>query len=117
MEFPDLELERLKKELAELKAKVERYEGVLKEHDLLDAIPTISDAELICTNQIAKYRKAVEAGAVLTIEEMKILDLLVKNLLLARGKSIPDVKEKKVKKEEKPDIGKLLALAGEKVEE
>lgn len=108
-DFPELELERLRKEAAELKLKVERYEAVLKENDLLDAVPTVSDAEYVCSNQIAKYRAAVEKGAVLTIEETKILDLLVKNLMLARGKAVPEVKEKK--KEAVADIGKLLKLA------
>jgi hypothetical protein len=114
-EFPDLELERLKRELLELKTKLEKYEQILKDNDLLESVPITSDAELICSNQISKYKKAVEAGAVLTLEETKILDLLVKNLLLARGKTVPDVKEKKNKKEDKPDVAKLLQIAGTKI--
>ena len=115
----DLELLRTRKELAELKAKVERYELILKENDLLDSVPTTSDAELICTSQLAKYQRTTAAGGVLTLEDMKIVDLLVKNLLLARGKTVPaeDGRKKKNKKEEQKDYAKLLQLAGQKLEE
>lgn len=115
MEFPDLELERLKRDLAECKAKLEKYEVILKDNDLLESIPEISDTEFVCRNQIAKYRLAVEKGAILELNEVKVLDLLVKNLLLAQGKAAP-VAEKK-KEEGKADIGKLLALAGGKNDE
>ena len=113
MDFPELaqlELEKLRKENLELKQKLQGYEAILAENDLLDAVPTISDAELICTQQIAKYRKAVDSGAVLDLNDVKILDLLVKNLMIARGKATPEVKEKK-KPHDKLDIGKLLKLA------
>lgn len=114
----DLELLRTRKELAELKAKVENYEQILKENDLLDAVPTISDAEQICVSQLQKYNDACKKGGLLTLEETKIVDLLVKNLMLARGKAVPvEQKDKKSKKVESPDLGKLLAIAGQKLDE
>jgi hypothetical protein len=112
MDFPDLELDRLRKALVECKSQIEKYESILRDNDLLDSIPTVSDAEFVCRNQIAKYRLAVEKGAVLELNEVKVLDLLVKNLLLAQGKASPVV-EKKVSNE-KPDVAKLLKLASTK---
>lgn len=107
----DLELLRTRKELTELKAKLERYESILKDNDLLDSAPTVSDAELICTSQLAKYQKVTANGGVLSLEEVKIVDLLVKNLLLARGKTVPVEKEKKGKKDKQEDVAALLKLA------
>lgn len=116
-ESSDLELLRTRKELLELKAKAERYEQILKENDLLDSVPTTSDTEILCVKQLAKYREVVDKGIPLTMEDTKIIDLLHKNLLLARGKSVPaeDGRTKK-KKEEKVDVAKLLQLAGSKEE-
>lgn len=114
MDFPDLELEKLKKELSEAKAKLEKYEAILKDNDLLDSVPAVGDSEVIIRNQIAKIRNAVEKGAVLELNEVKILDLLVKNLLLIQGKAVP-VEEKKPKTPEKIDPAKLLSIASKKI--
>jgi hypothetical protein len=117
-ELDQLELEKLRKEVSQLRSKVESYEQILKDNDLLDAVPTASDVELLCINQLSKYKKATDAGAVLSLEEVKIVDILHKQVLLARGKAVPDEGKKKgKKKEEKQDLGKLLAIAGEKIEE
>lgn len=116
MDFPDLELERLKKELAECKAKVQKYERILQEHELMDAVPSITVAEEICLSQLEKYNDACKKGAVLTLEETKIVDFMVKNLLLARGKQVPVEDKRKKKKEEPVDIAKLLQIAGGKEE-
>lgn len=112
MEFPELK----DKELEELKAKVAQYEAILRQHDLLDTPVTISIAEQICLSQLEKYNEACKKGGVLTLEEVKIVDFMVKNLLLARGKT-PPVEDKKKKKEDKVDLGKLLSIAGEKIDE
>ena len=111
MEFPDLELERLKKELSEYKAKVEKYAAILKENDLLDEVPAVSVIEDICLSQLEKYNNACQKGAVLTLEEVKIVDFLCKNLMLARGKTPPAEKKGKKGVHDKLDIGKLLRIA------
>lgn len=116
-ETTDLELLRTRKELLELKAKVAKYEEILKENDLLDAVPTISDTEALCVKQLAKYREVVDKGIPLSMEDTKIIDLLHKNLLLARGKSVPaEDGRKKKKKEDTVDVAKLLQIAGSKDE-
>lgn len=116
-ESSDLELLRTRKELLELKAKAERYEQILKENDLLDSVPASSDTEILCVKQLSKYREVVDKGIPLSLEDVKIVDILHKNLLLARGKAVPaeDGRTKK-KKEEKVDVAKLLQLAGSKEE-
>jgi hypothetical protein len=110
-ETSDLELLRTRKELAELKSKLEHYEQILRENDLLDSTPTVTLAEKICVSQLEKYNEACLKGSLLTLEETKIVDLLVKNLLLARGKQVPVEKDTKKKKEDKVDIATLLKLA------
>ena len=112
-EIDQLELERVKRELAEAKSRIEKYEQILQEHDLLEVVPSVSDSEIICINQIEKYRKACQDGAVLTLEEVKIVEIMIRSLILVRGKSIPEDK-KKGKKEEKIDVAKLLQIAGGK---
>jgi hypothetical protein len=78
----------------------------LKENDLLDEVSQVSDTEAICTNEIAKLKVASDNG-ILTLEDVKILDLLVKNLLAIKGKSVPE--EKKGKKGIKP-VAELLSI-------
>ena len=117
MDFPELsqlELEKLRKEVTELREKLQKYEQILTENDLLDSVPTASDVELLCISQLAKYKKATDSGAVLSLEEVKIVDILHKQVLLARGKAPAEVKEKRQKKEEPMDVAKLLAIAGGK---
>ncbi len=110
-ETSDLELLRTRKELLELKTKLAQYEAILAENDLLEDAPKIvSDAELICTRELARYNELSQKGAGLTLEDVKIVDLLNKNLLLAQGKA-PVVIEKKTKKEDKQDLATLLKIA------
>lgn len=107
----DLALLKARKEIIELKAVLQQYEGILRENDLLEEAPkTVSDAEGICIRELARYNELSQKGAGLTLEDVKIVDLLVKNLLLAQGKRPVEV-EKKTKKEEKADVATLLKLA------
>jgi 16S rRNA C1402 (ribose-2'-O) methylase RsmI len=110
-ETSDLELLRTRKDLVELKAKLAQYEAILSENDLLEDAPKlISDTEIICTRELARYNELSQKGAGLTLEDVKIVDLLTKNLLLAQGKA-PVVVEKKTKKEDKQDLATLLKIA------
>lgn len=105
----DLELLRTRKELAEMKVKVARYEEILRENELLDSVPVTSDTESLCVRELQRYNELSAKKVPLSLEDIKVIDLLHKNLLMARGKAVPV--EKKTKKEEKVDIGKLLKLA------
>ena len=110
--FPDLEVLSLRRKVQELEAKLEQAQAVLREHDLLDAKANISDEEAICVAQIAKYRELSDKKIPFQMEDTKNFEILVKCLLAIRGKTITEPKSKK--KEDKPDIAKLLKIAGDK---
>lgn len=114
----DLELLRARKELLELKAKVDKYEQILKENDLLDSVPTQSDVEVLCRREIARLNELSAKNIPLSLEDVKIFDVYVKNLFLSQGKVVPVEKsEKKGKGVPKPDeVAKLLQLAGSREE-
>lgn len=108
--FPDLEVLSLRRKVQELEAKLEQAQAVLREHDLLDAKANISDEEIITTKQIAKLRELSDKNIPFQLEDVKVLEILVKTLLSIRGKSVP-VEQKTRKKEAAPDIAKLLKIA------
>lgn len=110
--FPDLEVLSLRKKVQELEQKLNQAQAVLRENDLLDAKTNISDEEAIAIKQIAQIKELSDKGIPLQLEDIKTFEILVKTLLAIRGKSIPAEKPKK--KEEKPDIAKLLSIAGNK---
>ena len=107
-EIDDLEVLALRKKVSELELQLGQYERILKDNDLLDSPPRITDAELICVSEIAKLKILSDKG-MFGADEAKILDTLVKNLLLVQGKA--PIEEKKKKKQDKPDIAKLLKIA------
>ena len=79
---------------------------------MLEEVSIISDAEAICANEINKLKIASDNG-ILTLEDVKILDILHKNLLLARGKP---VEEKKDKKRGAKSVAELLSIVGKNSE-
>jgi hypothetical protein len=108
-ELDSLEIERLRKRVAELEIELAKAQEILKENDLLEEVSIISDAEAICANEINKLKIASDNG-ILTLEDVKILDILHKNLLLARGKP---VEEKKDKKRGAKSVAELLSIGGQ----
>lgn len=109
-DFPDLEVVSLRKQVKELESKLAQAQAVLRENDLLDAKSAIiSDEEVIVTAQIAKLRELSDKNIPFQIEDVKVLEILVKCLLAIRGKTV--VEEKPKKKEAKPDVSKLLRIA------
>lgn len=113
MNFPEidsLEIERLKKKVAELEIALLKARAILAENDLEDEAPAISDEEVICVSEIHKLRVASDSG-ILTLEDVKILDLLVKNLLAIRGKGIS---EEKPKKKGTKSVAELLSIVQKK---
>lgn len=111
-EVASAEVEKLKKRVAELELELAKAHSILKEHDLEEEIVTVSDAEAICISEIKKLKIASDNG-ILTLEDIKILDLLHKNLLLARGKP---VEEKKDKKRGAKSVAELLSIVGKQGE-
>lgn len=105
-ELDSLEIERLKKKVAELELELAKARAVLKDNDLEEEALSISDAEAICANEIHKLKVASDNG-ILTLEDVKVLDILHKNLLLARGKP---VEEKKDKKRGTKSVAELLSI-------
>lgn len=111
-EVASAEIEKLKKKVAELEIELAKARAVIKDNDLEDEVTEISDAEAICISEIKKLKIASDNG-ILTLEDVKVLDLLHKNLLLARGKP---VEEKKDKKRGAKSVAELLSIVGKQGE-
>lgn len=110
-EVASAEVERLKKKVAELEIELAKAHSILRDNDLEEETAKVSDEEVICVSEIHKLRVASDNG-ILTLEDVKVLDLLVKNLLAIRGKSAPDTKESK--KRGAKSVAELLSIVGEK---
>jgi hypothetical protein len=109
-ELDNLEIERLRKKIVELELELSKAHSLLQDNDLYEELPTTSDEEVICVNEIHKLRIASDNG-ILTLEDVKILDLLVKNLLAIRGKP---AEEKKDGKKGKKSVAELLSIVDKK---
>lgn len=109
-ELDTIEIERLKKKVAELEMELGKARAIIKDNGLDDEITNISEAEAICISEIHKLKIASDNG-ILTLEDIKILDLLHKNLLLARGRP---VEEKKDKKKGAKSVAELLSIVEKK---
>jgi hypothetical protein len=109
-ELDNLEIKQLKKKVAELEIELAKAQTILKENDLLEKASQVSDCEAICANEIHKLRVASDNG-ILTLEDVKVLDILHKNLLLAQGRP---VEEKKDKKKGAKSVAELLSIVEKK---
>jgi glutaredoxin 2 len=109
-EIASVELEKLKKKMAELEMELAKARAILKENDLLEKASQVSDCEAICINEIHKLRVASDNG-ILTLEDVKVLDILHKNLLLAQGRPVD---EKKDKKKGAKSVAELLSIVEKK---
>lgn len=112
--YPDLEIIELRKRVRELEQQLAQAQAVLRENGLEEAKSIVSDEESILIRQIAKFKELSDKNIPFQNDDYKNLDILIKALLAIRGKQIVPVTEKKKKKEEKPDVAKLLAIAGNK---
>jgi len=108
-EIQAMEIVKLKKQVIDLEIKLKNYETILKENDLIDEIDfsNVNTVEVICVSEINKLKEISDKGGLLP-DDVKMLDLLHKNLLLARGKE-PE-KASKGKKKDKVDVGELLSI-------
>jgi hypothetical protein len=111
-EIDSLEIQKLKKRISELEIKLAKAESIIKDNDLDEDVSNISDVEAICLAEINKLKVISDKG-ILSLEDTKVLDLLHKNLLLARGKP---TEEKKDKKRGAKSVAELLSIVGKKSE-
>ena len=111
VDIDNLEIKQLKKKISELEIELTKAKKILKDNELSDETSLISDEELICINEIHKLRIASDNG-ILTFEDVKVLDLLVKNLMVIRGK--PFLEEKKVSKKGTKSVAELLSIVDSK---
>lgn len=110
-EIADIEVLELRKKVKELQAKLHDYERILHENGLLEKVSQLSDTEIMCTRELQRFNELSAKGGGLTIEDAKIVDILHKNLLMARGKPVEEDKKKKGKnKDDKHDVAKLLQI-------
>ena len=109
-ELDSIEIQKLKKRISELEIELSKAQKVLKENDLLENTSQVSECEAICANEIHKLKVASDNG-ILTLEDIKILDILHKNILLAQGRP---VEEKKDNKKGKTSVAELLSIVERK---
>lgn len=109
-ELQNLELMKLRKQILDLEVENRKYKEILKENDLLDEIEdtTVNVVEVMCLSELNKLKELSDKGG-LTLEDTKILDLLHKNLMLARGEVKPE-KSKGKKKNEQTTVAELLSI-------
>lgn len=102
------EIKKLKddcKKMSDVLQKVQtdatKMELTLKKNGLLEQVSEITDEEAICVEQITRL-KEVSALRSFTETESKILDILHKNLRMARGQTVENAgkKNKNYSKEE-----------------
>lgn len=110
--IPDLEVVRLRAEVAELQSRLNEANAILEENGLADAKPKeVTPAEKVCHQQIAILAQISDRGLPLTNEDIRNLDILVKALLAIQGKSpVPSDSSKKKKKQDEVKVADLLAI-------
>lgn len=99
----EFEVKALRDKIKELEMEIENFKILLREHDIeLEGMDQMSDEEYICIKQIAKLRSISDEG-LFDKEQAQVLDLLQKNLKMARGEKVQDrfkMKKKKLSPQE-----------------
>lgn len=109
--LPDLEVLRLRSEVATLKKQLDEANKVLEENDLAESKPkAISSEETICIEQIELLSQLSAKGMPFQMEDIKSLEILVKTLLAIRGKTPMVEDSSKKKKKEPTKVADLLAI-------
>lgn len=106
------ELESQSKEvinkLNSLKLENAKLRLLLQENGIAeDGLNSISDVEAICIDQIRKL-KDIATNGMLTETDTKILDILYKNLRMARGIVVDKQTDKKAKKVSTEELFKII---------
>jgi hypothetical protein len=98
----------LKEQITNLEEENKYLQGLVGNTTIINPVSLITDEELICLEQIKKL-KDQSKNRELTLDEVKKLDLLHKNLKLIREKDIVDLP---VNKKKSLSNERLLAIAG-----
>jgi hypothetical protein len=99
----------LKKRLTELEKENAILKKYLEANGLLEEIKnlSISDEEFICVNELKKLKVLSDKG-MLTLDDIKGLDILHKNLRAIRGLTIDNFKSKGKKKADPKELLKIV---------
>lgn len=103
------QLKKLKDELVETSMQRTKYLIALRDNDLLEDISQVSDAEVICEEQLRKL-KDISARREFTQAEAKIFDILTLNLQRARGGKVDKKSTRQVKALSDKELMELLKL-------
>lgn len=99
----EFEAKALREKIKDLEKEIENYKLLLRENGIeLEGMDKMSDEEYICVTQIAKLKERADT-ALFDKEDAQILDLLQKNLKMARGEKVHDrfkLKKKKLSPQE-----------------
>lgn len=102
----DFEIAALRNEIEKLKNEVTKYRILLNEIDEEANPDLVTDAESICVMEIRKLKVSSDKRE-LSTDEVKKLDLLHKNLKLARGENVRVGSRSKAGKMSASDLAKI----------
>lgn len=109
------ELQDLKKQLKEKDSKIEHLELMLKSianPTYMPILPEVTDEEMIALKQLERLKEAAQIRP-LSLEEVRIYDLLVKNKRLAQGSATDIMDTVKLPQDKK----ELIKIASKKIKE
>ena len=92
----EMNIQRLTDELRRITTKCTKLEIVATDNGLLEEVGSVSDAEAICVEQLKKMKDLSEM-VVFSKDDATVMDILHKNLKLARGEKLPKDSRAKVK--------------------
>lgn len=94
--------------LSSLKLENAKLRLLLQENGIAeDGLNSISDVEAICIDQLKKLKEVSLSGK-FTETDAKILDILYKNLRMARGLVVEKQNDKKAKKASTEELFKII---------
>jgi len=102
-----IELGRLYAELQSAKTEAMKYKIIVDKNGLLEDVAKISDEEAICVEQI-QFLKEQSSVRPFTETDAKILDILHKNLRMARGQEVKNNNSRKTKKMSTSELFKIV---------
>lgn len=109
------ELQDLKKQLKEKDNKIEHLEMMLKSisnSTYMPILPEVTDEEMIALKQLERLKDAAQIRP-LSLEEVRIYDLLVKNKRLAQGSATDIMDTVKLPQDKK----ELIKIASKKIKD
>lgn len=109
------ELQDLKKQLKEKDSKIEHLELMLKSianPTYMPILPEVTDEEMIALKQLERLKEAAQIRP-LSLEEVRIYDLLVKNKRLAQGSATDIMDTVKLPQDKK----ELIKIASKKIKD